>query len=200
MSSAIPEDLETMADVEQMLPVPGVGSRGAAGEGMSFKFDRGTRTATLNLGEAQLCFRCVNGVIEIASDAPIRIRSERLLELAGEEGAMLSSSPTSLEMTPRSMQVQADDLRACAARADFTGTSLNARADHVKVIWGRCERVVGRAFDYARHAYVRVEVLLHTRANRIRTETDGTHLVQAGTARIQARDDVRIQGTSINLG
>jgi hypothetical protein len=204
MSSAIAEAVLSRAGGEQGSAIDQ--TAGGPNDGRtiddppSFGFDRVTNTFTLNLGAAQLHFRCVDGAIEIASDAPIRIRSGREAELAGAGEAILSSGQSSIAVTPESTRVRADDLHVSAVRTDFAGKSLHARADHVKVVWGRCERVVGRAFDYARHAYARVEVLLHTRAGRIRTETDGAHLIQAGTARIHAKGDVRVQGTSINLG
>jgi hypothetical protein len=204
MTNAICDDAETGV-IDQHAPEqegrgrPLIVSRGRR-QAAAFSVDGDPATATLNLGEAQLQFRCVDGVIEITSAHPIRIRSGRMVEIAGDTGSTLSSLATALELTPVSMNLRAEELRGRVTRTDFIGRSINAKAEQVKVTWGKCERVVGRAFDYARHAYSRVEVLLHTRAGRIRTEANGSYLVQAETARIQAKEDVRIQGTSINLG
>ena len=78
--------------------------------------------------------------------------------------------------------------------------SFEVRADEARLTWGKLEEVVGRLFRFARDAYVRVESLLHTRAGRIRTEAERSHLLQAENVNVQAREDVRVQGRSINLG
>lgn len=78
--------------------------------------------------------------------------------------------------------------------------SFEARADEARLSWGKLEEVVGRLFRFARNAYLRVESLLHTRAGRIRTEAESSYLQQAETVIVQAREDVRVQGRSINLG
>jgi hypothetical protein len=164
------------------------------------RFDPVSKTATIYFHEAELQVRSVGACIEISSQKAIRIRSAETIEIAGQQGVSLIGVDSRLAVNPESVDCTTNSFRANVSRLDFVGSTLTARADDVKLTWGRCERIVGRAFEYARHAYHRVEVLLHTRAGRIRTEAVGAHLMRAGTTRIQATEDVRIQGQSINLG
>jgi uncharacterized protein DUF3540 len=162
------------------------------------RFDPESRQATICLAGAELLLRVVDGVIEISSTAGIRIKSSVGVDLVGEVES--SASGNRLAVTPHGVQLEASVLTATVTRTEFVGDTVTAAAKAVKVTWEKCERIVGRAFDYARHAYQRVDVLLHIRAGRIRTESKGLHLMQAEGVRIQAEADLRVQAASINLG
>jgi hypothetical protein len=163
------------------------------------RFDPAARTAVICLPDAELMLRSVNGTIELSSSSPIRIRSGQRLELTAGESESLESA-SRLAVTVGGVELDTRALRATVRETNFVGEALTARADRVILVWEKCERIVGRAFDYARHAYQRVEVLLHVRAGRIRTESHGPLVMQSRTTRIQATDDVRVQGQTINLG
>jgi len=162
------------------------------------RFDPISQSAVICFPDSELSLRSVAGVIEISSANAIRIRSGAGIELVAAGPNEIRE--TRLAVTPSAVNLHAEALHAVVTETNFVGGSVNARADRVRTVWGTCERVVGRAFDYARQAYQRVEVLLHVRAGRIRTESEGTFLIQSRAARIQADDDVRVQAKAINLG
>lgn len=144
--------------------------------------------------------RSVEGGLEIFCDQPIRFRSRTIVEIGGDEGVRITGPGGRLEIGARETQLSADVLRVRTKEAELEGDRLTARAREANVAWGKLEQVVGRLWTVAKNAYVRIEGLLHERAGRVRMESGGSMLFQAREARIQAKEDVRVQGRSINLG
>jgi hypothetical protein len=64
----------------------------------------------------------------------------------------------------------------------------------------KLEHVVGRVVTFAKNLYLRIASLFHSRAGRVRSEAEGSYLVEAGHARVRAVEDVKIVGESIELG
>ena len=106
-----------------------------------------------------------------------------------------------IEIDCRSLRIRGQE------RVDISAPELNVGADRitasareVRTTWGKLEQVVGRLIVWAKESYQRVDGLLHSRAGRIRTESRGAYLLQANSARVHAKEEVRIQGETINLG
>ncbi len=135
-----------------------------------FEYDSSTGRGVLYFPGMALSVRSENGSVELSSSRGLRLRSAEDLELIGGRGVRID--------TPQ--------LEATATEARFS--------------FGRLEQTVGRFFQFARDFYQRIESLLHTRAGRIRTEAGRSYHVQAGHARIQAKEEVELRGRQINLG
>ncbi|GEM_PF-6197161 len=124
------------------------------------------------------------GGVEISSSKSLRLSSAEMVEIAAGRGIVIDSRC----------------VRARVGEADFEGGRVAARAGEAKFVWGKLDQSVGRLVQTVRNLYQRIEALWHVRAGRVRTESQGSYLLQAEDARVQAKGDVRIQGESINLG
>ncbi len=101
---------------------------------------------------------------------------------------------TDIEIACRTMRIRGEE------SIEISAPRLSASAQEARATWGKLEHVVGRMVLWARDAYQRVEGLFHSRAGRIRTESRGAYLLQSESARIHAKEEVRIQGETVNLG
>ncbi len=164
-----------------------------------FEYDAATGRGTLHLGAADLRLAAADGAVELSSTADLRLRSEGTVAIAGQR-VLLESEKNRIEVNPRRIEVRSSVLRARVRRTSYRGRLIRARAEDVEVRWGRVQRVLGRVIEWATDVYQRVEGLWHARADRVRLEAERGLLMQAETADVTARGDVRVQGDSINLG
>ena len=149
-----------------------------------FEYDTTTGRAFFHLPDATLDVRSVGGKIEIGSEQGLRIRSAESVEILGG----------------RSRLEIGDTVKIEAPRLEARLERIDASATEVRTVWGRLEQTVGRLFQWTKNLYLRVEELAHTRAGRVRTESAGAYHVQAESARVQVRDEVKIEGRQIHLG
>ena len=138
--------------------------------------------------------------IDLIINKNLRVHSLGGIELDADEGVKLAAGNNALNVNPKSIELHATTLNANISKTLYEGDSIYAKAKNVKMVWGKVERIAKRSFDYACHAYIRVESLLHTRANRVRIEAVDSHFIQAESVRVHAKEDVKVLGKSINLG
>lgn len=157
-------------------------ARDARGE-VVFRYDPATRRAVMILPGAGLSITCTDGVLELHAPRGIRLRTEGTVQVEAREGVKL----------------EGERIEARVETAALQAASVSARASVARFAWGKLELSAGRLFEWAGAVYRRVDGLLHTRAGRIRTQSKGAALLQADTARIQAKNEVRIDGSSVHL-
>lgn len=140
-------------------------------------YDPAEGRAVLRFPAGNVEIRSAPGRITIRSEQAIRIESDDRVEIRGERGVRIEGEEATLECE-----------------------RITARAREAKTTFGRLEQTVGRWVQVAREAYLRVEGLFHTRAGRARAEAATTYEVRSQRARLLARDEMRIDGKTIDLG
>jgi len=137
--------------------------------------------------------------LDIQSAGRVRIHSDTTIDLEAKHGVRLAGPDAHLELN-RGIEITSPAVHAEIEDLRYSGHSLVAQASEARTSFGKLEQVVGRFFQFARHWYQRAEALLHTRAGRIRAEASESYLLQTEQVSVQATQDVRIQGKTINLG
>lgn len=78
--------------------------------------------------------------------------------------------------------------------------TLLLEAPHVHIKTGKLEITTNRIVEKARDVYRWISGILHVKAGRMRASVAEDYHLRAGTATVQAREDVNVDGKSINLG
>lgn len=165
-----------------------------------FEYDASQRRAVIHLPGADLELRSAKGRFELASRSDLRISSAGVVEIEGAKGSRLGGPDAAVDVKPGRVEVSAPVLESKVAEVRHEGERVEAKATEAQFSWGKAEEIVGRLFTFARDKYERIESLLHTRAGRIRIESQSAYLLQAERANLRAKGDVRIDGETINLG
>lgn len=162
-------------------------------------YDTDSGVAVLHLPEAVIRIQSVDGRVELTSNRDIRLHSARTVEIAGDRGIRLEGEGASLLLKKKS-ELKVPSLQVDVSRLAYEGERISGHAREAVFTWGRLRQNVDRFLQFAKTAYVRVESVLHTRAGRIRTETEGTYHLRADEVKVLAKRDVRLDGRTINLG
>lgn len=144
-----------------------------ADERVLFELDTKTGKARVMMPGGSLSLEAPDGDIELVAKGSVRARGQRI-ELSGG-----SDAKASLLLGDRIAQLSAKGLVFAAERIESAA-----------------ERLVERA----RNVYRQVEELHQLRAKRTRTLVEEGHVVRAGHASLEATEEVRIDGSRINLG
>ena len=164
------------------------------------QFDMATNTAEWFGAGCELRFRVIDGKLQIAASQGVQLITKGAIELRADQGLRMVSGDTSLELTPDGARWSAENLALASENVNFTGRTVKATLARLSLTASRVECFADRIFQHARQSYQRIEMLWHTRAGRIRTESAGAHLMQARDVRVVAEEETRIQARSINLG
>lgn len=78
--------------------------------------------------------------------------------------------------------------------------TLTLEAPHVHIKAGKFEVTTQRIVEKARDVYRWISGIFQVKAGRMRTAVQEDYHLRAGTATVQAREDVNVDGKSINLG
>lgn len=162
-------------------------------------YDPSTGQATVHLAGADLAVRAKDGRIELTSDQDIVLRSARTVEIDGRRGVRIQGDRTTFKLGRRSV-LEAPSLEARIENVQFSGERVEATAKDAVFSWGRLRQVADRWFQFARDMYQRIEAALDTQAGRMRTSVDRTYHVRSDQMRFLAREEVRIDGKTINMG
>jgi hypothetical protein len=166
-----------------------------------FEFDPATGRATFYVPGTDIQFRTSSdGKLDIICPQGLRILTGKAIEFVADEGIRVSSQENSCQLTPDFFKIKASNAEFAINDVEVAGTVARVRFGRLTIVADKLQQTVGRLFEYATYAYRRVDVLLHTRARRIRTESTESQLIQADSIRIQANDHVHVQGKSIHLG
>ncbi|MBM4373796.1 MAG: DUF3540 domain-containing protein [Deltaproteobacteria bacterium] len=138
-----------------------------------FELDTVTGKARVFAPTGTLSLEAPHGDIELVAGGKVRARGE-VVELAGGR-----DGTSSLMLGDRLARLSAKGLVFAAERIESAA-----------------ERILERA----RNAYRHVEDLHQLRAKRTRTLVEEGHVVRAGHASLEATEEVRIDGSRIDLG
>jgi len=163
------------------------------------RFDLLSNSADLYAADSELRFRVTDGKLEVACSAGIRFVTPKVMEFVAGEGVRIAAGTTSCQIMPAGVKLAGEDVTVVANSVNLSGATLKARLERITLTVGKLEQFADRIFQHARHSYQRIEMLLHTRAGRIRTEAAESHLLEAESLRVVAEEEVRIQANSINL-
>ncbi len=138
-----------------------------------FELDTVTGKATVLAPRGNLSFAALDGDIEFVAKGTVRVRGERVEISGGKE------LPASIVLGEKLATLSAHGIVLVAERLESAAT---------------------RIFERARNVYRQVEELHQLRATRVRTVVTEGHHLRAGHIAIEADEEVRIDGTRINLG
>lgn len=131
------------------------------------------------------------GDLDVSTDGALRLRAARGVEIA----------------TDRTVSVDADALRATAARTELRSKEARLVASHATLVADTARRVAGvletragRIVERARDVYREVDGLSQTRATRVRTVVRDAYHLLAGRGRLEAEGDLSLDGERIRLG
>jgi len=155
-----------------------------------FEYDTSTGRGTVHI--EGLAIRSSARRVELACDRELAISSPEIVALRAGKSA--------LNLSPRKAELSSPRLESRIGEMDYRGERVAAKVEEAEVTASRMEIVAGRVLRWARTLYERVEGLFHSRAGRVRQESEEAYLIRAERARIDCQEEVKVQGKTIHLG
>lgn len=150
-----------------------------------------------DIGDRVLCARSMNGVFVLAIlDRPAA--SPLLLQVRDRPQARLGFAE--LDVTARAFNVEAETARLAVLDTQLFGRSVRATLHRCEATVGYCRQKIGDLIQTARSVLRRVDVLERNEAKTRIDRVAGTLQIDADTAFISGRRDVRVDGERIHLG
>lgn len=136
------------------------------------------------------------GDLELEAKGAVRVKAGDIVELEAGDGA----AKTSFSVGGAIAKLSARVLAVSAEETRYVGEILRAKIDDTWLELSRVESAAERVIERAKNVFREVEDLCQTKAGRSRTVIEGGAFFRAHHASIEAEDEMRIDGSSINLG
>jgi hypothetical protein len=178
-----------------------------------FCFDPVTGKGIVSAPAGDLTLHAPQGNIDLVAGRSIRCRSEEQICL--EAGPADPAPPcdvtgtrrSSLVLGPALATLRSGALRLLGQHAEvaidetsYRGQRLAASLEEAKLVVTRLETVANRLLERAKSVFRTVEDLHQLRAGRMRTIAEQSYYLRGGHASLEADDDMKIDGKSIQLG
>ena len=178
-----------------------------------FTYDSRSGKAQVRVPEGDLELVSEKGDIDLVAARDIRLHAERVVEVRGDAGAILTSGeagaerPASVKLLGQTLRLDSELLHIVSGRGDlcldelsFTGKSLRGVVREAKVWIERYDLVADRVRQRARSLFQTIDGLWHTRAERGRAIFSGSYHQQSRSLSLRAEREAKIDGDQVLLG
>ncbi len=162
-------------------------------------------------GDLQLA--APNGSIDLKAGKSIRCRGAEDVIIAGGNSIRVTSPSKDTQsrqelivngegarLGVHKIDVIAGQSEVSIARATYRGKQLISRVERAKLVYGKLEITARKIWQRSEDLFRQVRHLCQMQAGRMRTLVKGAHHTQSQRTTLIAKEDVRIDGQSINLG